>query len=486
MSTPVNADRDRDRDRDRSGQPLPARVRRAPFKGERAVEAGLNWSQQEIWALIENSAPRDHVYNVVESFRVPPAVRPTEDECLDALSFFLSRHEALRSVFPRKPDGRVIQRVLAEGELPVEFVDTPTAEGEEIAALEGFFATRRFSFADELPLRLVLLVTEGRVWGGVYVFSHMAVDWYALQYLAEEVAAYFRGGRTLPPLPPGTMTSVGLTQWQESPDGIRRRDRTLAHVASLYRDRPPLGLPPAVADLPDESAYRQAALRSRAAQHAAARIAEDTGLSIAGVIVGAAALLLRDLTGSDRIDLHLTSSQRFGRDSRTTVATMMQESYFSVDLTGADLLQAVKRSWLSAITAFQKSGCDAYSMNRLLAELGGGPEAPLSFSYCINDRRTLPADAAVRRDAPAADLLPDTVLTWLPVTEQEPFYLIVDDGEEHGGEDGGEDAGEAGEHGRAYLEFSLTCDIRHVTEDRMESFLRELERSLVALADSAA
>ncbi|WP_328966720.1 condensation domain-containing protein [Streptomyces sp. NBC_00239] len=463
-------------DRDHSGQPLPARVRRAPFKGDRAVEAGLTWSQQEIWALIEKAAPHDHVYNVVEEFRVPPGVRPTEDECLDALSFLLSRHESLRSVFPAKPGGRVVQRVLTEGELPVEFVDTPTTTGEEIAALKAYFATRRFAFADELPLRLVLLVTDGRVWGGVYVFSHMAVDWYALQHLAVEVTEYFRNGRTLPPLPPDAMTSAGLAAWQESPPGIRKRDRTLAHVASLYRDRPPLALPPAVADLPEESAYRQASLRSRAAHHAATRIAERTGQSVAAVIVGATALLLRDLTGSNRVDLHLTSSQRFGRDSRTTIATLMQETYFSVDLVGADLLQAVKRSWLAAITAFQNSGCDADSMNRLLADLGGGPDAPLTFSYCINDRRTLPADTAVRRDVSAADLLPHTAFTWLPVTEEEPFYLIVDDGEDEG-LDGGEGGG-------AHLEFSLTCDVRHVPEAVMETFLRDLERSLVALADS--
>ncbi|MFF5447220.1 condensation domain-containing protein [Streptomyces sp. NPDC012888] len=457
---------------DRSGQPLPARVRRALFTGDHAVEAGLNWSQQEIWALIAKSAPHDHVYNVVEEFRVPAAARPTEDECVDALSFFLSRHEALRSVFPEGPDGRVVQRVLTEGYMPVEFVDTPTTDGGETEALKAFFATRRFAFADELPQRLVLLVTNGRVWGGVYVFSHMAVDWYALQHLADEVTRYFRNGRTLPPLPAGTQTSAGLAAWQESPAGIRKRDRTLAHVTSLYRDRRPLALPPAVVDLPDEAAYRQAALRSHAAHHAAARIAEDTGLSVAAVLVGATSLLLRDLTGSDRVDLHLTSSQRFGRDSRTTVATLMQETYFSVDLADADLPQAVRRSWLSAITAFQNSGCDADSMNRLLAELGDGPDAPLRFPYCVNDRRTLPADTAVRRDLSAAGMLPRTTLTWLPVTEQEPFYLIVDDGEGDG------------EPGGAYLEFSLTCDIRHVTEAGMETFLRRLEHSLVTLADS--
>ncbi|MCX4546158.1 condensation domain-containing protein [Streptomyces sp. NBC_01565] len=448
-------------------------MRHAPFTGARAVEAGLTWSQQEIWALIENAGPLDHVYNVVEEFRVPPGARPTEDECLEALSFFFSRHESLRSLFPRERDGRVVQRVLAEGRLPVEFVDADPSADEgtadaHIAALKAFFDTRRFSFAHELPLRLVLLVTEGRVWGGVYVFSHMAIDWYGIQHLADEVRAYFRAGRTLAPLPEDTMTPADLAGWQASPAGIRKRDRTLAHVASLFRDRAPLALPPAVADLPEDEAYRQVALRSRAAGHAVARLSDGTGTSAAAVIVGATALLLRDLTGSDHVDLHLTSSQRFGRDSRSMVATLMQETYFSVELADADLPQAVKRSWPAAITAFQNSGCDADSMNRLLAELGGGADAPLRFAYCINDRRTLPADAAKPRgDAPAASLLADTVLSRLPVTEEEPFYLIVDDGADH-------------------LEFSLTYDVRHFTETGMESFLRELEHSLVAWADSTA
>ncbi|MET9959970.1 condensation domain-containing protein [Streptomyces sp. NPDC006326] len=452
-----------------SGQPLPSRLGHAPFTGRRATEAALTWSQQEIWALIENAAPHDHVYNVVGEFRVPAGSRPTEAECLEALSFFLTRHEALRSVFPRDRDGRVVQRVLAQGLLPVEFVETqPQTPGDEaVEELKAFFATRRFSFADELPLRLVLLVTEGRVWGGVYVFSHMAIDWYGIQHLADEVTRYFRDGRTLPPLPEDTMTSADLAVWQASPAGIRKRDRTLGHVASLFRERAPLALPPAVADLPEEEAYRQAALRSRAAHHAVARIADLTGTSAAAVIVGATALLLRDMTGSDHVDLHLTSSQRFSRESRSMVATLMQETYFSVDLAHADLPEAVKRSWSAAITAFQNSGCDADSMDRLLAELGDGADTPLRFSYCINDRRTGAADGSKPRAEPAADLLADTAFTWLPVTEEEPFYLIVDDGEDH-------------------LEFSLTCDIRHIPEPGMESFLRELEHSLVALADAGA
>ncbi|WP_175408155.1 condensation domain-containing protein [Streptomyces sp. TRM64462] len=448
-----------------------AGTRYAPFTGTRGVEAPLTWSQQEVWALIERAMPHEYVYNVVGGFRTPADLPLTVERCLEALSFFLERHESLRTVFPRDGSGRVVQRVLSEGRLPVEVVGTTPSDAERTAAAHRTsLGARRFSFADELPLALVLLVVDGRVWGGVYAFSHMAVDWYGIQHLAGEVTAYLRDGREPPPLPGDAMTPAALAAWQASPEGMARRERTLRHVESLYRDRPPLGLPPRVPGAPTEAVYRQARLRSRAAHRAVGRVAARTGVSTGAVVNGAVALLLRDLTGSGRVDLHLTSSQRFGPEARRMVATLMQETYFSVDVTDADLPEAVRRSWRAALTAYQNSGCDADGMAALLARLGGGPDEPLRFPYCVNDRRGLPSfpAAGAKADAtPAASLLPDSALDWPAVTEEEDFYVVVD---------GDDDL----------LAFSLTCDTRHFTEAVMERFLRDLEGSLVRLADTPA
>ncbi|MET8585532.1 condensation domain-containing protein [Streptomyces collinus] len=447
----------------------PPEPRYASFTGARSADAHLTWGQQEIWALIEKAIPHDDAYTITGSLPLPDDLRLTETQCLDAVSFFLSRHESLRTVFPRSGDGSLRQVVLREGRLPVQVVHTDLdGVAGQSGVLRESFAARPFDYHRELPVRLALVVAQGRVRSVVYAFSHLAVDWYGLLHLLDEVERYLRHGENLPP-ESTLMTPVGLAHWQVSPEGVAKRDRTLRHVESLFGDRAPLALPPAVGGSAAGERYVQARLRSQAAHAAAGRIARGTGVSTSAVLLGATALLLRDLTGSTHVDLHLTSSQRFDQRTRTMVATLMQESYFSVDVDGVDLREAVRRSWRSALTAYQNAGCDKAGMDDLLARLGQGPRDPLCMYYCVNDRRTRPESAPLGEgdDADLDRLLGKTVLTWPEVTEQEPFYLVVDSDGQH-------------------LDLSLTCDVRHFPATTVEQFLRGLERSMVHLAGALA
>lgn len=445
--------------------------KQAAFTGTRSVEAGLTWSQQEIWSLIEDAAPEDHVYNVVGVIDVPDGTRLEEDRCLRAVSFFVSRHEALRTLFPRDRHGRVLQRVLREGSVPVAVAHTDgTDVAGPAAAFREDFASRPFSYADELPVRIGLVVSGGDVRAAVYAFSHMAVDWFGLDALLREVRAYFtstptpRDGGTLPPLADDAPRPADLANRQASPEGVARGARTLRHIETAFGGRPLLPLPPALGTPTTGPRHHRAALRSPAANLATGVVARHMGLSTTSVVLGCAAALLAERTGSGTVDLLLTSSQRFDRDLRHMVATLMQEAYFSVDVTGAaDVFEVVKRSWRASITAYRNAGCATDALTELLGRLGDGPDAPLRLSHCFNDkrRRTEPVPLAPGTDP--RDLLGDSTLTWLPVTEREPFYLVVD-------EDG--DA----------MEFSLTCDAAHFAPADTEDFLRALENSLLTAA----
>ncbi|MCC3777123.1 condensation domain-containing protein, partial [Streptomyces sp. UNOB3_S3] len=214
--------------------------KQAPFSGARSAEAGLTWSQQEIWSLIEAAAPEDHVYNVVGVIDVPDGVRADELRCLRAVSFFVSRHEALRTLFPRDRHGRVFQRVLREGGVPVAVARTAEAGIAGLtAAFREDFGSRPFSYADELPVRIGLVVSGGDVRAAVYAFSHMAVDWFGLDALLQEVRAYFRNGGTLPPLADDATRPADLADWQASPEGVARGARTLRHIEATFGGRPP-------------------------------------------------------------------------------------------------------------------------------------------------------------------------------------------------------------------------------------------------------
>ncbi|MDT0447625.1 condensation domain-containing protein [Streptomyces hesseae] len=443
--------------------------KQAAFTGTRSVEAGLTWSQQEIWSLIEDAAPEDHVYNVVGVIDVPDGTRVDELRCLRAVSFFVSRHEALRTLFPRDRHGRVSQRVLREGVVPVAVArtDEPDTAGLGVAgltaALREDFGSRPFSYADELPVRIGLVVSGGDVRAAVYAFSHMAVDWFGLDALLQEVRAYFRDGETLPPLADDATRPADLANWQASPEGVAKGTRALRHIEATFGGRPLLFLPPALGTDAAGPGHHRAALRSPAANLATGVIARHMGMSTTSVVLGCAAALLGETTGSGTVDLLLTSSQRFDRDLRHMVATLMQEAYFSVDVTGADVFEIIKRSWRASISAYRNAGCATDALAALLGRLGDGPDAPLKLLHCFNDKRGRTEPVPLAPGTDPQDLLDDSTLTRLPVTEREPFYLVVDGDQEA-------------------MEFSLTCDAAHFTPADTEGFLRALESSLVTAA----
>ncbi|MCC3777709.1 hypothetical protein, partial [Streptomyces sp. UNOB3_S3] len=212
--------------------------------------------------------------------------------------------------------------------------------------------------------------------------------------------------------------------------------------------------------------HHRAALRSPAANLATGVIARHMGMSTTSVVLGCAAALLGERTGGGTVDLLLTSSQRFDRNLRHMVATLMQEAYFSVDVTGADVFEVIKRSWRASIGAYRNAGCATDALTALLGRLGDGPGAPLELLHCFNDKRARTEPVPLAPGTDPRDLSAGSTLTRLPVTEREPFYLVLD---------GDRDA----------MEFSLTCDAAHFTAADTEDFLRALESSLVTAAGRA-
>jgi hypothetical protein len=440
-------------------------VHHVPFRGRRETKAPLTWGQQWIWALLRNAGEEDSDYNIVGSFEVPQDRRLTQELCEETLAFFLSRHESLRTVIATGPDGPH-QHVLREGRLEYQLValDTATQLPQAAASWSADFAARRFDFATDLPVRLVLFSYGGHVRAGVYVFSHMAVDWYGLHCLLDEIRCRLRG-EPLGPDPDDEATPVGLAAWQTSPSGRIKHARTLAHMENLYREQPPLPLPDDPDSLGDRPLHVQTRLISRAAKAGVSRLATTLGVTTSAVLHGTLAVVLRELTGRERIDFQLTSSQRFTRTTRTMVATLVLEGYFCVNVADARPEDVIRRCWSSAVTAHHNAGCDMAGFNELLARLGNGPDQPLRVGdYCFNDKRMDLDPSPVDPAAHIADLLRHSELTWPQVTEKEPFYVVVDNN------------GDA-------LEVSLTFDTRHLSAAGAEKLLRGLELLIVQLAD---
>ncbi|MFC4149517.1 non-ribosomal peptide synthetase/type I polyketide synthase [Micromonospora mangrovi] len=262
--------------------PAPTIPRADPDAGPAPLSSG----QHRLWFL--DQAYRQNAYTVGTALLLDGAL--DVDALRGALAELVRRHESLRTVFPLRPDGDPVQRVLPPGPVDLPIVtapagahDAPPVAGSIVesavadavpqwahAALAAD-VRRPFDLAEGPLFRAVLL----RIADDRHVLSltmhHNVSDGWSLGIIAGEVATIYdaaRAGRPSP-LPELAVQYGDYARWQRSrladPDSADMRywREQLAGVANVLevptdRPRPPVQtfhgavharvLPPAVAD----------------------------------------------------------------------------------------------------------------------------------------------------------------------------------------------------------------------------------------------
>ncbi|MBV2154733.1 amino acid adenylation domain-containing protein [Kitasatospora sp. SUK 42] len=210
-----------------------AAARRTPLTaGPRPAVLPLSPAQQRLWFVEQLGAPGG-------LYHIPLAIRLTGR--LDtfalaaALQDVVARHEALRTVFPRRADGAPAggtstggtstegtttgdtaeQRVLTPAEAVLPLPVSPTTEAELPEALAAE-AARGFDLQSRLPLRARLFTLGPEQHVLSLVLHHIAADGWSLAPLARDLTACYRARRDghraeLPPLP---VQYADHTLWQ--------------------------------------------------------------------------------------------------------------------------------------------------------------------------------------------------------------------------------------------------------------------------------
>ncbi|WP_082684019.1 MULTISPECIES: non-ribosomal peptide synthetase [unclassified Mycobacterium] len=220
---------------------------------ERPSVVPLSYAQSRLWFLnrFEGGAA---TYNMPTALRISGAL---DVEALDAaLDDVISRHEALRTVFP-DVDGEPFQRVLpAEagswrrgGPAVVSLPESQVAV--ELAALAGY----RFDLAAEIPIRAQLYATGREQYVLGIVVHHIAFDGWSLAPMVRDVAEAYRARRQgrAAGWPPLAVQYADYTLWQQDwlgdeadPDSVivaqlaywRQELADLPEVVTLPADRP--------------------------------------------------------------------------------------------------------------------------------------------------------------------------------------------------------------------------------------------------------
>ncbi|WP_371627472.1 amino acid adenylation domain-containing protein [Streptomyces sp. NBC_01116] len=211
----------------------------------RPAELPLSPAQRRLWFL-------QQLHGIGADYNIPFAARLTGPLDVPALraavTDVMTRHEALRTVFPAT-DGRPRQHIVDASDLadPLTVTEATGAEGELRQYVEET-AGRAFDVERDVPLRAGLLRIAPDQHLIVLVVHHIAADqWSARPLLTDLATAYAaRSGGDAPAWPPLPVQYADFTLWQrdtlgwddEAPDADGVAAAQLDHWRTALRDLP--------------------------------------------------------------------------------------------------------------------------------------------------------------------------------------------------------------------------------------------------------
>lgn len=358
-------------------KPLTLRV---DFLCSDGAQAPLTWGQYSIWRPIQALPQASSSFNFKRVLpMVPRAV--TVDFAAAALRQLLERHQTLRAhFFPGKPPQ---QRVENSGAYEVEIIDVLAVNAAEAAqAVAQRLASVAFDLETEWPARFAFIRVEGMVQSICLATSHVATDFFAIERLLADFRELLAG--VTPPRPEwGPLAQAEL---ESSPAGLRRGRRSLEHwrkYLSVAPERMFSGEPGPGEPLP----FQTYALTSPAIAWAVPILAERTRASSSAVLLTAAALVLRVVTGRQKAILKIIVGNRFSPQDEALLAPTCNDGIFVCAPESGDVAAAIARAHRDAIETYLNASYHPDGLIELTQEVARERGAPIDLSAYFNDAR---------------------------------------------------------------------------------------------------
>jgi condensation domain-containing protein len=384
-------------------------------------------------SLSQRTAEADYTYNIDRVVPVPVGVNV--DKVCAAVYALACRHEALRTRFPAGGQEQVVD---GAGSLAIRMCDS-------VEEARGVLMAEPFDIAAEWGMRVAVVCRKERPRSVVMCLSHLAVDAWAANLVAEDLRALLRGAE--PPAP--VQQPLEQAAAESTPDSRRQQADALAHVRTLLLTAPPEG-PDAKAD---PAGWRLGVLRSCAVDPAARAVATRCRTTAAVVYLAAVAVGL----GAGPHVLKTITHNRLTPAEMGCVAPFALDMFVPVDGSGETFDAVVAHTWAAYREAARHSRYDPAAIRPLVAAVAEERGSRPDLSVLVNDLR-----AAAR---PPAGTSPST-FRW-----HEPFRLpgltrylaIADDGDA--------------------VTLSLLANGVALPGERVPAFLHGMERLIVTAAD---
>ncbi|MFJ8883232.1 condensation domain-containing protein [Streptomyces sp. NPDC102402] len=446
---------------------LTSECHQVPFGGgERRPPAPLTWSQQYYLAELDAARPQGCSLAITRVYALRPGT--SRQAVADALAGLLLRFEGLRTTVRREGDSALL-RVHTRGALPlaVHRAGHGAEADRETAGVATALAAAPFDVTEELPVRAALVEGAGAPHSLVLVFSHVAVDAFALRPVTDHLVSTV--ALRHPDWPPARAGEPGVHPYEQaaaeaSAAGLKRAGRALRHASEVFLTMP--AAPRTADDCRPGERFAFLSHRSPALDLALGAVALRTAEPVSTVL--AAAMLAVDAVMADHTDgyVQLLSANRSRPGSVNAVVPYSQPVPCGVTVSGASFTELVRRTATATLGALRFGSYPPAGLAEVRREAELRRGAALDVSPTFNyrgrpgalPRRRVTGDELARAADGARTSWDSGGLRW-----RSTRYLSADTGE-------------------AGIRLTLQVDTAAHTPEWAEAWMSALERLVCAAA----
>ena len=360
------------------------------FTAQDSGVAEMTWGQRDMWRAMVG---QNSWLPIGGTQLLEPGTR-LEDIAED-LRYLMTRFPALRTRLRFGTGERPVQVLFDSGQIVLELFDAGGTDGtgevshgapERVAAaVEAQYRRSAFHFADDWPVRMALVLSNGVPTHRVAIMCHLALD-------AAGVRVMLREAAQRDTTPSTGQQPLDQARWQCSPAGLRQNAAALQYWENLIRSVPARR----VGDLgaPRQPVRWCGEFTSPALQMAIRAIAARVGVDTSVVLLVVYAVALARITGVNPVVTRPLVSNRFRPGLAEVVCTVVQGGILALDVADATVDDTIRRAQRTVMTACKHAYYDPEHLDGMIArvtrELGAGFEIRCFF----NDRRGPRQDAA--------------------------------------------------------------------------------------------
>ncbi|NUR29985.1 MAG: condensation protein [Catenulispora sp.] len=435
-----------------------------PFSGEGSGTEELTWAQWTIWRAMQGF---DSPFMIGGAMRLEPGT--TLEHLQRLLAFIVGRHESLRTRIRTGSDGVPKQVLSAAGEVGLEVYDLDDGEdaAEQAEAIRARYEFEPFDIAEQWPVRMAVIRTDGVPDHFVAMYPHMVIDAYGFDALVGDLENLDREtGATLGPR--AGVQPMELARKQRTPAAARAEQASLRYWEHWMREVPARRFNGPHRE--QEPRWWDCTYDSRAAYLAVTAVSARTGLHSGPVLLAAYAVALARITAVNPSVIRMVVSNRFRPDFARSVSVVAQPGLCVIDVGDCTFDEVVQRTWQAQLA----TGKNAYYDPRRLGELREQVEKErgekLDLNLYFNDRRKALAQPTADAEEVLTpqqmwDALPLSRLTWGIRTDNPDVKAYLD-------VNGSPDT----------VNLTLRSDTQALTPGEQVAVLRLMEEILLAAA----